>query len=225
MLRNCYITNSNIVVKSVCDPAFWIRETYQIKEQQFHNPPRIGINVIRTNIFEQYLYKDVNRAFLGKIYFELIQKLYDAGYHIELFSNGIETDTKFIDWLLEKYPDLHTKYKISVVTPKTTDNLIRLLAGYDRFLAVRLHSAIIGTVLGIPNISIVWNRKQILFGKETGLSKNFITRENLNADEIFKRLLESKPYTMDEVYKMSVYQSLEEQLKRWVIDFEGGEKQ
>lgn len=227
MLRNCYISNPNIIVKGVCDPAFWIPEAYHIEIQESQKPqkPKIGINVIRTNIFAQYLYKDINRVFLGKIYFELIRKLYEAGYDIELFSNGIDTDTKFIDWLLENYPDLQKEFKITVAAPGTTDELIQLLARYDRFLAVRLHSAIIGTVLGVPNVSIVWNRKQILFGKEIGLAHNFITREDLAADEIFKRLLDAKPYKIDKSYKMSVYQNLEEQLQKWVINTERGQGQ
>lgn len=162
------------------------------------------------------MYK-VNREELGEIYYDLIRKLSAAGYSVELFSNGVDKDTVFIDWLLEQYPNLQKEYHVTVANPVSTKEFVGLLAGYDRFMAVRLHSAIIGTVLGVPNVSLVWNRKQILFGDETGLQQNFITKEKFTSEEIFHRLCEAKPYKMDEAYKMSVYQNLEEQIKKWVI--------
>ena len=61
------------------------------------------------------------------------------------------------------------------------------------------------------------NRKQILFGEQIGLRQNFITKEKFTSEEIFQRLCQAKPYEMDEEYKMSVYQNLEDQMKKWVI--------
>ena len=210
MLRNCYIDNPNITVRSVCDPAFWVSEAYQI--QRDPSAKKVGLNVIRTNIFQEYLYKDVNRQTLGVVYYELIQKLFQEGYQVELFSNGIETDTKFIEWLFKSYPDLEKDYKVTVAAPSTTRELVETIAGYQRFMAVRLHASIIGSVLGIPNVSLVWNRKQPLFGKEIGMPQNFLSKDQFKADIIFQKLCGAKPYQMDEGYKMSVYQNLEEQI-------------
>lgn len=218
MLRDCYITNPQIVVKNVCDPAFWASETYQIQKINIESK-KVGINVIRPKIFGEYMYK-INSESVGKMYYELIKKLHEAGYLVELFSNGVEKDSEFMDWLLKSYPDLYKNYRVTAAKPATTRELVRLLGGYDRFMAVRLHSAIIGTVLGVPNISLVWNRKQILFGEQTGLSQNFITKEKFNAKEIFRCLCEAKPYKMNEAYKNSVYQNLQEQLIKWVKDTE-----
>lgn len=214
MLHDCYITNPKIVVKNVCDPAFWVSETYHIQKNNAESK-KVGINVIRTQIFGEYMYK-ISRDLMGRMYYDLIKKLYDAGYLIELFSNGVKEDSLFMEWLLKRYPDLHKNFRVTVAKPVSTRELVELLAGYERFMAVRLHSAIIGTVLGVPNVSLVWNRKQILFGGQTGLSQNFITKEKFNAEEIFRCLCAAKPYKMNEAYKSSVYQNLEEQLKKWV---------
>lgn len=214
MLCNCYITNPHIVVKNVCDPAFWVSETYQIPKSNIESK-KVGINVIRPKIFGEYMYKVSNES-LGRLYYELIQKLHDSGYLVELFSNGVEKDSEFLDWLLKRYPDLYEDDRVTVAKPVSTKEFVQLLAGYERFMAVRLHAAIIGTVLGIPNVSLVWNRKQILFGEQTGLSQNFITKEKFNVEKIFRCLCEAKPYKMNETYKSSVYQNLEEQLIKWV---------
>ena len=214
MLRNCYVDNPKTVVKSVCDPAFWVSETYHIQKDNLV-PKKVGLNVIRTKIFGEYMY-GIKRDTLGEIYHDLIVKLFNEGYSVELFSNGVLRDAEFIDWLLENYPDLQDKFKVTVANPDSTKALVKTLAGYDRYMAVRLHAAIIGTVLGIPNVSLVWNRKQILFGKEIGLPQNFITKEKFNVDDIFNLLCDAEPYKMDVSYKMSVYQNLEEQLMKWI---------
>ena len=220
MLRNCYIDNPDIVVRGVCDPAFWTAEAYRASKKK-EGSKKVGLNVIRTKIFGEYMYK-ISREALGEVYYSLIQKLHGAGYAVELFSTGVDKDTVFIDWLLEAYPDLQMDAKLTVANPASTKEFVELLAGYDRFMAVRLHSAIIGSVLGVPNVSLVWNRKQILFGKEVGLRQNFITKEKFQPDEIFRRLCDAKPYEMDEAYKLSVYQNMEEQLEKWAIGKEKG---
>ncbi len=215
MLRNCYIENPEIEVRAVCDPAFWTAEVYKT-QRSCTGSRKVGLNVIRTEIFEEYMYK-VNRDSLGKVYRDLIVKLSDEGYSVELFSNGVDKDIAFIDWLLERYPNLKKDYQVTVENPGSAKELVELLAGYERFMAVRLHAAIVGTVLGVPNVSLVWNRKQILFGEQTGLRQNFITKEKFTSDEIFRRLCHAKPYEMDEDYKMSVYRNLEEQMNKWAI--------
>ncbi|MDO4943312.1 MAG: polysaccharide pyruvyl transferase family protein, partial [Lachnospiraceae bacterium] len=218
MLRNCYVDNPNIVIKGVCDPAFWTAETYQIKKKE-NAEKRVGLNVIRTKIFGDYMYK-VSRDSLGKIYYDLILKLCHDGYSVDLFSNGVESDTAFINWLFETYPDLQKKYHVTSSNPRTTYELVETLAGYERYMAVRLHAAIIGSVLGVPNISLVWNRKQILFGKEIGMRQNFITKDKFNADDIYKQLCAAEPYEMNESYKMSVYKNLEKQLVAQIKNLE-----
>lgn len=214
MLRNCYMTNMNTVVKAVCDPAFWSAETYQIKKKETEKKV-IGLNVIRTKIFKEYMYK-VSREELGELYYGLIQKLTANGYQVELFSNGVDKDSFFIDWMFENYPDLEETYKISVAKPDTTKGLVETLAGYDRFVAIRLHASIIGSVLGVPNVSLVWNKKQILFGKQIGMPQNYLVKDEFDVDKVYNTLMNAKPYIMDQNYKMSVYQALNDEIMKWI---------
>ena len=98
----------------------------------------------------------------------------------------------------------------------TAEEFVETIAGYDRFLAVRLHSAIVGTVLGVPNMSLVWNRKQVLFGAQVGMSGNFIEREGFEPRNVVGRLMSAKPYDMDAGYKDTVLASLRDGLSRWL---------
>ena len=79
-------------------------------------------------------------------------------------------------------------------------------------MAVRLHAAIIGTSLGIPNVSLVWCVKQLLFGEQTDTLENYITKENFNASYIYNSLLNSKPYHVPLEYKNSIYNGIKEQI-------------
>lgn len=214
MLRYSYIYNPNITVESVCDPAFWVKETYSLSASN-NNSRKIGLNVIRTNIFGEYMYK-IGKDFLGKLYYDLIVKLCENNYEVELFSNGIGDDVKFISRLFQMYPELTTKYHVTIATPATAEELVHVIANYYKIMAVRLHASIIGTALGIPNISLVWNRKQKLFGSQIGMVENYLDKEQFQVDSIFNALMKSKPYVMDEKYKLSVYNSLEKQINNYL---------
>ena len=213
-LQNKYINNPDIVVKAVCDPAFWTKETYGV-ERHPKSKPTIGIGVIRTKIFKEYMY-EVTEEELADVYYPLIMKLRSLDYEVELFSNGVAQDNQFIDYLLERYPDLKAEYGITVALPKTPRELVELLGSYERFVAIRLHAAIIGSVLGVPNVSLVWNRKQQLFGEQIGMPQNFLEKQDFNADTIAERLLNAQAYEMNEEYKNSVVDSLEEELIKWL---------
>ena len=213
-LRSCYVAKPDIVTARVCDPAFWTVEAFGITEP---SPERgkVGLNVIRQKIFKQYMYA-VSTTTLTQLYYELITKLVDAGYRVELFSNGVESDGKLIEAIFAAHPELREEKNLTTAYPATAQELVKTIATYERFMAVRLHASIVGTVLGIPNVSLVWNRKQILFGEQVGMPQNYITKEGFTADNVYRLLMDAKPYSMDTEYKQSVYTSLEEQLMKYL---------
>ena len=113
-------------------------------------------------------------------------------------------------------PQLKGNPLVSAAFPATAVEFVRTIAGYERFMAVRLHSSIVGTVLGIPNISLVWNRKQPFFGAQVGMPENYIDRAGFEARNVVDRLLSARPYAMDAGYKDTVVASLRESLSRWL---------
>ena len=143
----------------------------------------------------------VNQNLLVDIYFALAKKITEAGYQVEFFSNGVQKDNSFIRMVLQTYPSLKTKYHISIVTPSSTEELVTTIAGYNRFVSIRLHASIIGCSLGIPNVSLVWNKKQLLFGKRMGLSNNYITKKDFDEDIIFERLFHAESPKVDPDYR------------------------
>ena len=213
MLSSCYIENPYVIVKAVCDPAFWCAETYGVRRA--NGARTIGLNVIRPEIFAEYA-RPVSREALFRLYEEIVTRLLDAGWRVELFSNGVLKDSAFLREFLAAHPVLAADTRLSTAYPSSPKEFVETIAGYARVMAVRLHAAIVGTVLGVPNVSLVWNRKQPLFGKQVGMPGNFIGMEGVDAANVVRLLLDAKPYAMDADYKASVLDSLREGISRWL---------
>ena len=221
MLRDSYVENSAIDVRAVCDPAFWTAETYGVRRCA-KTPRTIGLNVIRPEIFAEYG-RGVSRSGLTRLYAEVIGSLVSGGWHVELFSNGVAADSDFIGHLFSSCPQLKGNPHVSAAFPATAEAFVRTIAGYERFMAVRLHSSIVGTVLGIPNISLVWNRKQPFFGRQVGMTENYVDRDGFDSANVVDRLLAAKPYEVDAGYKGTVLASLRGDISRWLPKKGGGD--
>ncbi|MBQ6339475.1 MAG: hypothetical protein IJI36_10040, partial [Kiritimatiellae bacterium] len=169
----------------------------------------------RPEIFAEYG-RGVSRSGLTRLYAEVIGSLVSGGWHVELFSNGVAADSDFIGHLFSSCPQLKGNPHVSAAFPATAEAFVRTIAGYERFMAVRLHSSIVGTVLGIPNISLVWNRKQPFFGRQVGMTENYVDRDGFDSANVVDRLLTAKPYEMDAGYKGTVLASLRDGLSRWL---------
>ncbi len=205
-LTSGYIENPNIKAEGVCDPALWTRECYRISAEE--GSRTVGLGVIRPEIFKDYMYY-VNQEFLADMYFALAKSLCEEGYQVEFFCNGLDKDAAYIKMIMNRYPSLQEKYHVKASVPETTRELVETIARYDRILAVRLHASIIATTLGVPNLNLVWNTKQILFGEQIGLAENYITKEQFDDRILFDRLINLKKPKIKEEYKNSVLTGLE----------------
>ena len=203
----------------VCDPAFWVYETYGVA--RVDRSQTVGLNVIRPTIFSEYT-DSVNRnAFMG-LYADIIRRLLSNGWRVEMFSNGVLSDSDFIKDFMAAYPEFAGDARVTTAFPSSAAELVRTIAGYARFVAVRLHAAIVGSVLGVPNVSLVWNRKQPMFGAMIGMPGNFIGMDGFDAGNVVGRLLAATPYQVDEAYKNSVLESLREAIGRFLPAKETG---
>lgn len=72
-LRKDYIRREGITTDYVGDPALWAPECYNIIKHNQSNSPKLGIGLVRTNIFESYK-GGVSSRELYSFYKELIKK-------------------------------------------------------------------------------------------------------------------------------------------------------
>ncbi len=215
-LMEHFIENPAVETAQVCDPAWWSPETYGARKRSSKpgEPKVVGINSIRPAIFEDYGHP-FKLERLDALYHGLTEKLLAQGYHVDFFSNGVMGDSEYIDHLFETFPEMANDDRITVSLPQTPEELVNLISGYDRYMAVRLHASIVGTSLGVPNVSLVWNVKQTLFGKILGLRRNYITQRGFDADTVFDRLMAAEPYQTNEPYKNSVRETLSHAIREY----------
>lgn len=179
LLRKMYDKKDAVLVN---DPAFFCKEAYQVNKKDSNI---IGINVIRPEIFKDYLY-DVNTDILIKMFSEVVIELKKKNYDVRLFTNGAIRDQKFINKIITYINDDEITNGIVVRRPVTSKQLINNIKNYKLVIGTRLHSNIIAYSLGIPIIGIVWNVKQLLFAKLNNCEEYFITKDNFNSNYIVK---------------------------------------
>ena len=206
MLKREYALAPRIPVAAVGDPALWTPEVFNVTWQGARSGV-VGLNVIRPAIFGAYGESIRPEELLG-LYRDLASLCLKNGFKVQLFSNGALADNDFARSVLEKCEDLEGYSRVSICLPTMDSELIAAISGYERFLAARLHASIIGTSLGIPNASLVWNRKQRFFGDAIGMRGNYLERGDFNAETVFTTLMAARGCATCEELKKRTYDEL-----------------
>lgn len=206
LLQDKYIKNKKIYTALAADPALYSSECYNIKKKESNT---IGIGLIRTNIFKEYMY-DIGEEFILKLYKDLIDEIIKRGYNAKVFINGTNADYK-IQTALKEYLGNNKKYdSVFMPKPKNSKELVNIISSFKGTIASRLHASIVSYALDIPSIGLVWNKKQLMFGKIINRKNNFLTKDDFNYKYILDTL-ESNFNDKDIInknYKKTVYNFL-----------------
>lgn len=210
LLKNKFIYNKKIYTTLAADPALYSSECYNITKT---NSNTIGIGLIRPNIFKEYMY-NISEEFLLELYKDLINELINKKYDVKIFTNGTNADYKFVLKLKEYLSDNKKYNNIFLERPTNSKTLIEIISNFKGTIVSRLHASIISYSLDIPSIGLVWNDKQIMFGKIINKEQNFITKENFDANYIIETLENNfnDKNIINKDYKKTVYNFLEKTL-------------
>ena len=186
-LKHNYIFNDNIVLKSVYDPAVWLKENYRIKRYKMAD--KIGLGIVRHRIFYDNGIANIDKDFLLDFWKGIIMLCEKHGIKWQIFTNGLKSDEEFAVEVLEYagYENEIDKYKAHRLNEAS--ELVGLISGYKAIIASRLHANIIAYALGIPSVAPVWNEKLIFWGKKIGHEERFIIADELNPENVFNTLM------------------------------------
>lgn len=173
----------------VGDPAFWAPECYDI--QKMDQSEKIGINVIREDIFKDYG-NQLSSQDLKTFYIELISELDKKGADWVLFSNGMKSDQEFGLSLLR---EMGKSSELLLPPPRTSRELISLIAGFRTILGARMHACISAYSLDIPVVGLIWNGKLTRFSELTHQRDMYFNESELNVADICARLINSSEYS------------------------------
>lgn len=185
-LINNYIPESDILTARVADPACSFAMFTPSAEIGKHKC--IGLGMVREGLFED---NDITfpKHEMLKLWSEIYLKIRENGYECKLFCNGAKSDFRFLEELREYMIATTNITPVYVQRPQKVDELTDEMCKCKGLIVGRLHAAILAYSYDIPCISLVWNHKQTMFGKYTGLDNRFIQVNDFNADLIVARLM------------------------------------
>ena len=187
----------------VLDSGLWSSECYSVSKT---NSDLIGIGVIRPNIFEDMGW-NVSEEEVLALYVRIVKELDEQNYSWQLFANGNHennSDYKFGKKILKV---LNLPSEKLAVYPKTQKDLLDIIKNYKAIIAARLHSNIVATSLGIPNVGLVWNVKLLDFAQKMGFDWEYIKPEKFTDSKYILSQLETaiaKGINVENLDKMKI---------------------
>ena len=176
-LRRDYITNPDIHISSVYDPAVWCKKVYA--EALEDNDPEkkllIGVGIAREKLFEDYGHPEVTKEVQMEFWLGVIAELEKRKIPWMLFTNGDHGDEMMADEVLAA-----VGHGDKAPAPADSTELVRMISGFSAVFAARMHSNIIAYALGIPSVGIIWNQKLRFWGKKIGCPERFFETDEMD---------------------------------------------
>ncbi len=213
-LNECYLTRKDLKAVLVADPAVWAADCYGVKVTK--NSSIIGIGIARGKIFEDYNVNFSSKE-LKHLYIQIIIQLINKGYLINIFTNGLESDSCFAKEVKNEL--LEIGLDVNMQIPQTPQDLVKIISNYKAIITTRLHSCIVAYSLNIPAVGLVWNHKLSFFGKNIGAEKYYISVENFNSDYIITQLLDFMKVGYDLKQKEDFCDTIIKSIENFSINF------
>lgn len=173
----------HILIEKVADPAVWAADAYNITPTQASNV--IGVNIGRANLFKDYG-RGITKTHLLQVYSDSVKRIMQFGFEVELFTNGLDSDTRFAREL-EVFLNKQKCFPL-IKIPNSAQDLIRIISRYKGIVATRLHASIIAYSMNIPAISLMWNEKIKFFYNNIGNPEYCLEDKLITPDIIIETL-------------------------------------
>lgn len=183
-LLDHYIKRSNIRVDYVGDPALWSANAFGYTNLDIKHNTRIGVNLIRPNIFESYKEENFSASQMTHLYKEIIEELDARGYDWYFYDNGMDDDHNYGLSLIKVF-DLPKEKLLPQLN--NAKEYLEMISRFRAVFGARLHACITAVSLGIPVCGMLWDNKLKFFSETMGISQFFST-----ADELKGRLVVDK---------------------------------
>lgn len=179
-----YITNPDIAVTSVFDPATWSDKVYS--RVNYPISKRIGLGVARESLFVDYGSPEINREFLLEFWKNTASELERRGYDWEIFTNGLQGDEQFAQEVLA-----YIGHGRSVPRPAEPEQLINTICSYEAVIACRMHANILAHTFAVPSVGLVWNEKLAFWGEKTGHSDRFLRPAQMQPALVVEKVIQA----------------------------------
>lgn len=210
ILRDNYITNPNIKISRVGDPALWAPECYHVRRKS--HGETIGVNVIRGKVYQAYG-NSLSEFQLLNFYKKLINGIEERGWDWVLFSNGMKADQVFGKRVLSALNCKDSKKLLNA--PSNVPEFIRTLKEFKCVFGARLHACITSYALDVPVVGLIWNEKLQIFSEVIGKPDNFFSEDKLHIENI----LDAIERSFEDSYDTEIRDNLRNLTKSYVDEF------
>ncbi len=219
-LRRNWIRREEIETDWVGDPALWAPECYGIRKDP--QAQKVGINVIRGNIFQSYC-GGVTEAQLLAAYAELLRDLDRRGIDWVLFSNGAPCDQEFGERLLS---EIGAPASCLLPRPENTRRFLEYISSFRAVFAGRLHACITSFALDVPVAGLLWDDKLRFVARSFGVLPFFTRAEELSGELLATRLVQASETPLDDALRGQLKNRAHRALERFLksVQDEGARK-
>ncbi len=187
LLKKAYVSSPEIRVRKVPCPTLLCSELFPAERRR--ETGVIGLGVIKpkkmTEIHPEFTAEKQIALWTG-----IIGELEKRGFGWRLFSNGLQSDFRFIPEILNA-AGRPASAETMLPGPRNVRELLDSYLMFDGIVASRFHVAVPSYSYGIPFVELVWNVKQTLFAKDMHLEDSFFNPETATAAQIVDRLSEN----------------------------------
>ena len=182
LLREKWLKRDEILTDRVADPACALAKYFPCPSVE-KREKIIGLGIGRSDLFEDYGFS-FSPLQAKKLWITIYKKLSERGYKCVLFTNGLHADYEFALEILKEIHQEGYPKAICLEEPRTIEQLVGNISSFRGMIVTRLHASIIGFSYDVPNIGLVWNEKQHMFGKNIGYPERFIYPDSFDEEVI-----------------------------------------
>lgn len=146
---NSLLDKESIKAIRTFDPALWTKDVYNVYKKE---SDVIGLGVMFAHNMR---YKE-----MLNFWKKTIDELNERNIKWKMFCNGPAKDYEFAKYILRsmnyKEEDLS---RYIVQAPKRPKELVDIISSFRGIISFRLHSHIVACSLGVPGVSIMWDKK------------------------------------------------------------------
>lgn len=205
--------NTSIQTAQVADPACSMSRYFP--RQKLKRERIIGLGVVREGLFTDNDI-DFNKQNMLRFWNALYQQIEKAGYRCRLFSTGLMEDQQFALDLLRYMGIDDREEDVLAARPTSIEMLADTITSCSGVITGRLHASVIAYAYGVPSVGLVWNEKQVMFGKAIGCEKRFFRIETFEPTRIVQELLAAMEEGYDESAREAYRSTTAEEIRRFL---------
>jgi polysaccharide pyruvyl transferase WcaK-like protein len=202
-LKNYFQQMPYIEVSQVTDTGIWAKEAFRISKS---DSDIIGINPISPFFFNLHE-KAISEEELLKLWIELILKIDQLGYKIQIFTNGNDSDYRFAKKVFEKVKKkiVNNITQVEATSPK---EMMKNISKCRYIVANRLHTCICAYSLDIPVIGLAWNDKLLNWGKVIQKEDVFFDVNDFDIEKILDKISSLEKFSYDPLLRIKLKESI-----------------